>query len=183
VWNVPSEKNAGGWVVHTLGWPLRSEEFGGGFIYNMAEGRVSIGLVVGLDYRDPRVDPHERFQQFKTHPMLRELLDGGSLLSYGAKAIPEGGYWAQPQYFFDGGMIVGDSAGFLNSMRLKGIHLALKSGMLAAQSASKRSRLATILPAACAATGNWWSPAGSRTNSGRFATFIRASSMDSSPEF
>jgi electron-transferring-flavoprotein dehydrogenase len=135
VWNVPSERNAGGWVIHTMGWPLRSQEFGGGFIYNMAEGRVSIGLVIGLDYRDPRVDPHERFQQFKTHPLLRDLLHSGSLLSYGAKAIPEGGYWAQPRYFFAGGMIVGDAAGFLNSMRLKGIHLALKSGMLAAQSA------------------------------------------------
>jgi electron-transferring-flavoprotein dehydrogenase len=123
-----------------MGWPLRSDEFGGGFIYNMAEGRVSIGLVIGLDYRDPRVDPHERFQQFKTHPLLRDLLDGGSLLSYGAKAIPEGGYWAQPRYFFDGGMIVGDAAGFLNSMRLKGIHLALKAACLLPNRLSRRCK-------------------------------------------
>ena len=135
VWDVPAERNAGGWVIHTMGWPLRNDEFGGGFIYNMADGKVSIGLVIGLDYHDPRVDPHARFQEFKTHPVIRELLSGGTMHSYGAKAIPEGGYWAQPQYYFDGGMIVGDSAGFLNSMRLKGIHLALKSGMLAAQSA------------------------------------------------
>jgi len=135
VWNVPSERNSGGWVIHTLGWPIQNDEFGGGFIYNMADGKVAIGLVIGLDYHDPKTDPHERFQKFKNHPFIRDLLSGGTVHSYGAKAIPEGGYWSQPQYYFDGGMIVGDSAGFLNSMRLKGIHLAIKSGMLAAQSA------------------------------------------------
>jgi len=135
VWDVPKQKSAKGWVIHTMGWPVRNEEFGGGFIYNMADGKVSIGLVLGLDYPDPLVDPHQRFQQFKTHPFVRGLLEGGSLHSYGAKAIPEGGYWAQPQYYFDGGLIIGDSAGFLNSMRLKGIHLGIKSGMLAAQAA------------------------------------------------
>jgi electron-transferring-flavoprotein dehydrogenase len=135
VWDVPKQKNARGFVIHTMGWPVRKEEFGGGFIYNMADGKVSIGLVIGLDYPDPREDPHRRFQEFKTHPFVRNLLEGGSLYSYGAKAIPEGGYWAQPQYYFDGGMIVGDSAGFLNSMRLKGIHMAFKSGMMAAQTA------------------------------------------------
>src|SRR5215472_11566291 len=131
VWDVPKEKSTGGRVIHTMGWPLRNEEFGGGFIYNMADGRVSIGLVVGLDYLDPRVDPHSRFQQFKTHPYVRTILEGGTLYSYGAKTIPEGGYWAQPQYYFNGGMIIGDAAGFLNAMRLKGIHLAFKTGMLA----------------------------------------------------
>jgi electron-transferring-flavoprotein dehydrogenase len=135
IWDVPNERNSRGWVIHTMGWPLRNAEFGGGFIYNMADGKVSIGLVIGLDYHDPRLDPQQRLQEFKTHPVMRSLLEGGTLHSYGAKSIPEGGYWAQPQYYFDGGMIVGDSAGFLNSMRLKGIHLALKSGMLAAQSA------------------------------------------------
>src|SRR5437867_3892063 len=135
VWDVPKQKSANGWVLHTMGWPVRNEEFGGGFIYNMADGKVSIGLVIGLDYPDPRVDPHRRFQEFKTHPFVRNLLEGGSLYFYGAKAIPEGGYWAQPQYYFDGGMIIGDAAGFLNSMRLKGIHLAFKSGMLAAETA------------------------------------------------
>jgi len=137
IWDVPSERNSLGWVIHTMGWPLRSDEFGGGFIYNMADGKVSIGFVIGLDYHDPRMDPYQRFQEFKTHPVMKSLLEGGTLHSYGAKSIPEGGYWSQPQYYFDGGMIVGDSAGFLNSMRLKGIHLALKSGMLAAQSASE----------------------------------------------
>jgi electron-transferring-flavoprotein dehydrogenase len=135
IWDVPRERQTGGRVIHTMGWPLRNEEFGGGFIYNMSEGRVSIGFVVGLDYRDPRLDPHRLFQEFKTHPYIRSILDGGSLYSYGAKTIPEGGYWAQPQYYFNGGLIVGDAAGFLNSMRLKGIHLAFKTGMLAAQAA------------------------------------------------
>ncbi len=135
VWDVPKENAAGGRVIHTMGWPLRNEEFGGGFIYNMAEGRVSIGFVVGLDYLDPRLDPHERFQQFKTHPYIRSILEGGTLYSYGAKTIPEGGYWAQPQYYFDGGIIIGDAAGFLNSMRLKGVHLAFKTGVLAADAA------------------------------------------------
>jgi len=135
VWDVPKEKKTGGRVIHTMGWPLRNEEFGGGFIYNMAEGRVSIGFVIGLDYLDPRLDPHERFQEFKTHPYIRTILEGGTLHSYGAKAIPEGGYWALPQYYFNGGLIIGDAAGFLNAMRLKGIHLALKTGMLAAVAA------------------------------------------------
>ena len=135
VWDVPKERNTRGRVIHTMGWPLRNEEFGGGFIYNMAEGRVSIGFVIGLDYLDPRLDPHQRFQQFKMHPYIKSILEGGKLYSYGAKTIPEGGYWALPQYYFNGGMIIGDSAGFLNAMRLKGIHLAFKTGMLAAQAA------------------------------------------------
>src|SRR5215831_13327018 len=124
IWEVPSQRSVGGRVIHTMGWPLRTEEFGGGFIYNMADGRVSIGFVIGLDYLDPRVDPHQRFQEYKTHPYIRTILEGGSLFSYGAKTIPEGGYFAQPQYYFNGGLIVGDAAGFLNSMRLKGIHMA-----------------------------------------------------------
>jgi electron-transferring-flavoprotein dehydrogenase len=119
-----------------MGYPLSSREFGGGFLYTMGEGRVSTGLVVGLDYRDAALDPHERFQAFKSHPLIQEAIGGGRLLAYGAKAIPEGGYWAVPRCYFDGGMIVGDAAGFLNSMRLKGIHLAIKSGMIAAQTAA-----------------------------------------------
>src|SRR5499427_1291215 len=135
VWDVPKEKKTGGRVIHTMGWPLRDEEFGGGFIYNMADGRVSIGFVIGLDYLDPRLDPHEQFQEFKTHPYIKSILEGGTLHSYGVKTIPEGGYWALPQYYFNGGLIVGDAAGFLNAMRLKGIHLAFKTGQLAAEAA------------------------------------------------
>src|SRR5438034_10075283 len=135
IWDVPKEKNRRGRVIHTRGWPLGNEEVGCGCSYNMAHGRVSRGFVIGLDYLDPRLDPHERFQQFKTHPYIRSILEGGALYSYGAKTIPEGGYWALSQYYFNGGMIIGDAAGFLNAMRLKGIHLAFKTGMLAAQAA------------------------------------------------
>src|SRR5258708_23802861 len=101
----------------------------------MVEGRVCMGFVIGLDYLDPRLDPHARFQKFKTHPYIRSILEGGTLYSYGAKTIPEGGYWAQPQYYFNGGMIVGDAAGFLNAMRLNGIHLAFNTSMLPSESA------------------------------------------------
>jgi electron-transferring-flavoprotein dehydrogenase len=136
VWEVPSPQPAGH-VVHTMGFPLSSREFGGGFLYTMREGHVSLGLVVGLDYGDPTLDPHERFQAFKTHPSVRSVIAGGRLVDYGAKAIPEGGYWSIPRCSVDGALIVGDAAGFLNSMRLKGIHLAIKSGMIAAEVAAR----------------------------------------------
>jgi electron-transferring-flavoprotein dehydrogenase len=100
----------------------------------MPDGMISLGLVAGLDYADPAFDPHEAFQRLKTHPLLRPILEGGRLLKYGAKTIPEGGWFALPQLATEGAVLVGDCAGFLNSQRLKGIHLAIKSGMLAAES-------------------------------------------------
>ena len=135
LWQIPPEREAPGTVVHTLGYPLRHEEFGGGFIYVLPEGRVAIGLVVGLDYRDPRFDPHLAFQRFKQHPLVAGLLAGGEMTRYGAKALPEGGWYAIPRCHLDGALIVGDAAGFLNSMRLKGIHLAMHSGIHAADAA------------------------------------------------
>ncbi len=120
-------------VYHTMGWPVPKGIFGGGWIYGMADGMASIGLVVGLDYKDPTFDPHACFQQWKTHPYLRELLSDGEMLHYGAKTIPDGGYFSMPRLSADGVMLVGDTAGIMNSMRLKGIHLAIKSGMLAAE--------------------------------------------------
>src|SRR5437773_4787588 len=111
IWDVPKEKNSRGRVIHTMGWPLRNEEFGGGFIYNMADGRVSIGFVIGLDYLDPRLDPHERFQQFKTHPYIRSILEGGALYSYGAKTIPEGGSGGLPKYYSNAVLLIGASSG------------------------------------------------------------------------
>ena len=137
VWETAGERVTPGRVIHTMGYPLTRREFGGGFVYTMSGGRVSVGLVVGLDYHDARLDPHELFQDFKRHPLVADLLEGGTLRAYGAKAIPEGGYWAMPRYFADGALIVGDAAGFLNPMRLKGIHLAFKSGMLAAEAAAE----------------------------------------------
>lgn len=133
LWEIPPGRVARGEVIHTAGWPLTSRQFGGGFIYALSETLLSVGLVVGLDYEDPRFDPHEAFQSFKTHPRLAQLLQGGKMVRYGAKAIPEGGYFSIPKTVMDGALIIGDSAGFLNSQRLKGIHLAMKSGMLAAE--------------------------------------------------
>jgi electron-transferring-flavoprotein dehydrogenase len=124
-----------GLVYHTLGFPLETRQFGGGFAYTMHDNEVHLGMVVGLDHRDPYTDVHRLLQELKTHPFMRALLKGGELISYGAKAIPEGGYYAMPRLFANGLMIVGDSAGFVNSQRLKGIHLAVQSGMMAAETA------------------------------------------------
>ncbi len=133
LWEVPAGRIAPGWVAHTLGWPLDSSMYGGGWIYGMRDNRVSLGLVTGLEYHNPRFDPHEAFQKFKTHPFVRRILDGGKLVRYGAKSVPTGGWYSMPRPYLDGGLIIGDSAAFLNSQRLKGIHMALKSGMLAAE--------------------------------------------------
>jgi electron-transferring-flavoprotein dehydrogenase len=135
LWDVPKDRLKPGTVIHTLGYPLREEEFGGSWLYAMNDGRVSIGFVIGLEYKDPLFDPHAAFQHFKRHPFISGILDGGQLVRYGAKALPEGGWNTQPQLFLDGALIVGDAANFVNSMRLKGIHLAMRSGMLAAETA------------------------------------------------
>ena len=124
-----------GSVIHTFGFPLPNETFGGGFIYGMNNDVLDVGLVTGLDYEDPTTDPQDRFQRYKQHPAVAKMLEGAKLLRYGAKAIPEGGLYAMPRPYADGLLLTGDSGGFLNGMRLKGIHLAIKSGMLAAETA------------------------------------------------
>jgi electron-transferring-flavoprotein dehydrogenase len=133
LWEVLPGRIKPGWVAHTLGWPLDSSMYGGGWIYGMRENRVSLGLVTGLEYHNPRFDPHEAFQLFKTHPLVRRILEGGKLVRYGAKTIPVGGWYSIPRSYLDGCLIIGDSASLLNSQRLKGIHMAIKSGMLAAE--------------------------------------------------
>jgi electron-transferring-flavoprotein dehydrogenase len=135
LWEVPKERLAPGTVIHTMGYPLRQEEFGGGFIYALPDGMISVGFVSGLDYRDPMFDPHVTFQHFKRHPLVAPLLTGGQMIRYGAKALPEGGWHTVPKVYADGVLIAGDAAGFVNSMRLKGIHLAMRTGMLAAETA------------------------------------------------
>jgi electron-transferring-flavoprotein dehydrogenase len=135
IWELPTNRLAAGTVLHTLGYPLRQEEFGGSWLYAMPGDRISVGFVSGLDYKDPLFDPHAAFQRFKLHPFIRRILDGGQMVKYGAKALPEGGWNTQPLVYFNGGMIVGDAANFVNSLRLKGIHLAMRSGMLAAETA------------------------------------------------
>ncbi len=134
VWELPSGRVNAGDVIHTMGWPLGTKHFGGGFVYGMQDDLLIVGLVVGLDYEDPWTDPHLEFQRFKTHPEIRRQVEGGKMLYYGAKAIPEGGWWAMPRLGGEGFALLGDSGGFLNGARLKGIHLAMKSGMLAAES-------------------------------------------------
>lgn len=150
LWEVPEDRLRPGSVVHTMGYPLRHKEFGGGFIYALPEGRLSVGFVVGLDYRDPMFNPHLAFQRFKQHPLVSKLLHGGQMLRYGAKALPEGGWHAIPQCHVAGGLIVGDAAGFLNSMRLKGIHLAMRSGMCAADAAFDAIRAGDVSEAGLA---------------------------------
>jgi electron-transferring-flavoprotein dehydrogenase len=135
LWEVPSGRIAAGEVVYTMGWPLTSQEYGGAWIYGGKNNLVSLGFVTGLDYPDPRIDPQHVLQEFKKHPFITGLLAGGKMIRYGAKSLPYGGWWALPPLSGDGWMILGDSAGFLNSARLKGIHLAIKSGMLAAETA------------------------------------------------
>jgi len=133
IWKVPNSTLRAGDVIHTLGAPLPMDTFGGGWVYAMNDGMIDIGLVTGLDYGDPTTDPHNLFQKMKTLPAIKPLLEGGTLMRYGAKAIPEGGLHAMPRFYADGLCLIGDTAGFLNGMRLKGIHLAMKSGMLAAE--------------------------------------------------
>ncbi len=135
LWEVPSGRIAAGEVIYTMGWPLTTHEYGGAWIYGSKDNVVSLGFVTGLDYADPRLDPQRVLQQFKRHPWVAKLLEGGKMIRYGAKTMPYGGWWAIPPVAGNGWMILGDSAGFLNSARLKGIHLAIKSGMLAAETA------------------------------------------------
>jgi electron-transferring-flavoprotein dehydrogenase len=135
VWKIPEGRLREGEIIHTFGWPLPSYEYGGGFIYDMSDGMAAVGFAVGLNSPNPTNDPHYRFQQFKLHPFVRGILEGGEMLHYGAKTIPEGGYYSMPRLYSDGLLLIGDCAGFLNSQRLKGIHLAVKSGMLAAETA------------------------------------------------
>ena len=133
LWDVQPGRIEPGYVAHTLGWPVSTDMYGGGWIYGLVNNRVSIGLVLALEYADPQFDPHAAFQKWKTHPFVKKLLDGGKLVRYGAKSLPYGGWYAMPRNTADGVLIIGDSGSFLDSQRLKGIHLAMKSGMLAAE--------------------------------------------------
>jgi electron-transferring-flavoprotein dehydrogenase len=135
LWEVPAGRVAKGEVIYTLGYPLTGQEYGGAWIYGISDTLLSVGYVVGLDYQDPRLDPHHVFQSFKQHSLARGLLEGGKMVRYGAKSLPYGGWLTMPKLAGKGWMILGDSGSMLNSQRLKGIHLAIKSGMLAAETA------------------------------------------------
>lgn len=137
VWSVPEGRIAPGHISHSMMYPLNMKEFGGGFIYGLKDNKVAVGLVVGLDYADPGFDVHAAFQAWKKNKAVSRILEGGKLLEYGAKTLPEGGWFSLPKLYADGAMIVGDSAGFLAMPALKGVHLAVKSGMLAAETAAQ----------------------------------------------
>jgi electron-transferring-flavoprotein dehydrogenase len=134
LWDIDPAKHVPGRVIHTQGWPLE-DAWGGGFIYHQEKNQVAIGFVVALNYRNPYLSPFEEFQRFKQHPAIREMLEGGRRVSYGARVINEGGYQAIPKLAFPGGVLIGCSAGFVNVPRIKGSHTAMKSGMLAAEAA------------------------------------------------
>ncbi|MBW1667186.1 MAG: electron transfer flavoprotein-ubiquinone oxidoreductase [Deltaproteobacteria bacterium] len=133
VWEVPEGRIQPGHVVHSMGYPLKSDTYGGSFIYGMKENKVSIGLLTGLDYEDPFLDPHREFQKFKLHPYVASIIEGGKLIQYGAKTAPVGGYFSVPRVSFPGGLLIGDSASLFISQKIKGIHMGMKSGMLAAE--------------------------------------------------
>ena len=135
LWQVPKEKHQPGLVVHTMGWPLSNDTGGGSFMYHWGDGLVSVGFVVHLNYTNPFLSPFDEFQRYKTHPSIRSYLEGGKRLSYGARAITEGGFQSVPKLTFPGGALIGCSAGFVNVPRIKGSHNAMKTGMLAAEAA------------------------------------------------
>jgi electron-transferring-flavoprotein dehydrogenase len=133
LWEIPKENHKPGLVWHSTGWPLKSDTYGGSWLYMLGENLVSIGFVVGLDYPNPWLSPFDEFQRFKTHPEVRKMLEGGKRIAYGARALNEGGFQAIPKLVFPGGMLIGDTAGFLNVPKIKGTHTAMKSGMVAAE--------------------------------------------------
>ena len=133
LWDIEPEKSKPGTVWHSVGWPLATDTYGGSFLYHLNGNQVAVGYVVGLDYSNPHLSPFEEFQRFKTHPAVRSVFEGGRRVSYGARALNEGGFQSIPKLTFSGGCLVGCTAGFLNVPKIKGTHTAMKSGMLAAE--------------------------------------------------
>jgi len=159
LWEVTPENHRPGLVIHTAGWPLDSQTYGGSFLYHFGENKVAVGMVVGLSYRNPYLSPFDEFQRYKLHPAIRPTFEGGKRLAYGARAITAGGLNSLPQTVFPGGALIGCDAGYLNASRIKGSHAAIKSGMLAAQaamSALSENRANDILSAYPSAFKNSW---------------------------
>ncbi len=134
LWEVDPTKHKQGLCQHTIGWPMDKQTYGGSWIYHMEDNIVSIGFVVGLDYKNPYLSPYDEMQRFKTHPSIKPLLEGGKRIAYGARTLVEGGFQSLPKLTFNGGLLIGDTAGFLNVPKIKGNHTAMKSGMIAAES-------------------------------------------------
>jgi electron-transferring-flavoprotein dehydrogenase len=135
LWEIDPSKHKPGLVIHTAGWPLDNSTYGGSFLYHLENNQVAVGFVVGLAYQNPYLSPYEEFQRYKTHPEIRKFFEGGKRISYGARAITAGGLQSLPKTVFPGGALIGCDAGFLNTSRIKGSHAAIKTGMLAAESA------------------------------------------------
>ena len=135
LWEIEPEKHQEGLVVHTTGWPLQTDTYGGSFLYHLENNQVAVGFVVGLDYENPYLSPYEEFQRFKMHPKIKPYFEGGRRVAYGARALNEGGLQNLPKLTFPGGVLVGCEAGTLNTPKIKGSHTAMKSGMLAAEAA------------------------------------------------
>src|SRR5574343_369125 len=133
LWEIDPAKHQPGLIVHTVGWPLSNDTYGGSFLYHLENNQVAVGFVVGLDYSNPHLSPYEEFQRFKTHPEIRKFFEGGRRIAYGARALNEGGFQSVPKLSFPGGVLVGDTAGFLNVPKVKGSHMAMKSGIEAAE--------------------------------------------------
>ncbi|MDX9737251.1 MAG: electron transfer flavoprotein-ubiquinone oxidoreductase [Azonexus sp.] len=153
LWEIDPAKHQPGLIVHTVGWPLSSDTYGGSFLYHLENNLVAVGFVIGLDYKNPWLSPFEEFQRYKTHPSIRGFFEGGRRISYGARALSEGGYQSLPKLTFPGGLLIGDTAGFLNVPKIKGTHMAMQSAILAADGvlaalADESSREAVAYPAA-----------------------------------
>lgn len=142
LWEIAPEKHQQGLIVHTIGWPVDSKTYGGSWLYHLDNNMVSIGFVTGLDYQNPYLSPFEEMQRMKTHPAIRHYLEGGRRVSYGARALVEGGFQSLPKLTFAGGLLIGDTAGFLNVPKIKGNHMAMKSGMVAAESVAAMIEMA-----------------------------------------
>jgi electron-transferring-flavoprotein dehydrogenase len=137
LWEIPAENHRPGYIAHTTGWPLKSDTYGGSFLYHWGKNLVSYGVVIGLDYENPFLSPFEEMQRLKTHPEMRRHFEGGRRIAYGARALVEGGFQSIPKLTFPGGVLVGDTAGFMNVPKIKGTHTAMKSGMLAAEAVAE----------------------------------------------
>lgn len=134
IWEIKPENHKQGMTIHTIGWPMDTKTYGGSWIYHLEDNMVSVGFVIGLDYQNPYLSPYQEMQRFKTHPAIAKMFEGGRRVAYGARALVEGGYQSVPKLCFPGGVLIGDTAGFLNVPKIKGNHTAMKSGMVAAES-------------------------------------------------
>jgi electron-transferring-flavoprotein dehydrogenase len=160
LWEVKPERHQAGLIVHTTGWPVDTRTYGGSFLYHLENNQVAVGFVIGLDYENPWMSPFDEFQRFKTHPAIRGFFEDGRRIAYGARAISEGGFQSLPKLSFPGGVLVGDTAGFLNNAKIKGIHTAMKSGMTAAEAvydalAQEATKEVTGYPEKVRATWIW----------------------------